>query len=77
MFCVAILPARHAAELEEAGADQVVIRSVEAGLALGSQLLGALGASEIDVSFLKRGIEDSIEARWGRSCGHGAGGRGR
>lgn len=53
----------HAAELEEAGADHVVIRSVEAGLAMGSSLLGALGASELDLNFLKRGIEATIEAR--------------
>ncbi len=74
--CAVSLPGRHAAELEEAGADQVVIRSVEAGLALGSQLLGALGASEIDVSYLKRGIEDSIEARWGLRGTGGGGSRG-
>ncbi|KXZ54882.1 hypothetical protein GPECTOR_4g954 [Gonium pectorale] len=54
---------RHAAELEEAGADHVVIRSVEAGLAMGSALLGGLGASEIDLAFLKRGIGETIEAR--------------
>ncbi|GLC53047.1 hypothetical protein PLESTB_000702300 [Pleodorina starrii] len=54
---------RHAAELEEAGANHIVIRSVEAGLALGSQLLGGLGASEVDLIFLKRGIEETIEAR--------------
>ncbi|GLI67394.1 hypothetical protein VaNZ11_011578 [Volvox africanus] len=54
---------RHAAELEEAGANHVVIRSVEAGLALGSVLLGGLGASDIDLNFLKRGIEETIEAR--------------
>ncbi|EFJ41469.1 hypothetical protein VOLCADRAFT_68169 [Volvox carteri f. nagariensis] len=54
---------RHAAELEEAGANHIVIRSVEAGLALGSMMLGGLGASEIDLNFLKRGIEETIEAR--------------
>jgi hypothetical protein len=53
----------HAAELEEAGANHVVIRSVEAGLALGSVMLGALGASEIDLGFLKRGIGETIGAR--------------
>ncbi|KAG2435789.1 hypothetical protein HXX76_006985 [Chlamydomonas incerta] len=54
---------RHAAELEEAGANRVIIRSVEAGLALGGALLGELGASEADLAYLKRGIEETIEAR--------------
>ncbi|PNW71980.1 hypothetical protein CHLRE_16g687450v5 [Chlamydomonas reinhardtii] len=54
---------RHAAELEEAGASRVIIRSVEAGLALGGALLGEMGASEADLAYLKRGIEETIEAR--------------
>ncbi|KAG2451237.1 hypothetical protein HYH02_003844 [Chlamydomonas schloesseri] len=54
---------RHAAELEEAGASRVIIRSVEAGLALGGALLGELGASEADLAYLKRGIEETVEAR--------------
>ncbi|GFR52487.1 hypothetical protein Agub_g15057 [Astrephomene gubernaculifera] len=54
---------RHAAELAEAGADDTVIRSVEAGLALGARLLGGLGASGLDLAFLKRGIEESVAAR--------------
>ena len=56
-------PPRHAAELEEAGASRVIIRSVEAGLALGGALLGEMGASEADLAYLKRGIEETIEAR--------------
>jgi voltage-gated potassium channel Kch len=54
---------RHAVELKEAGASQVVIRSVEAGLALGTQLLGSFGASENDLAFLRRGLESTVEAR--------------
>ncbi|KAG2498210.1 hypothetical protein HYH03_003961 [Edaphochlamys debaryana] len=54
---------RHAAELEEAGADHVVIRSVEAGLAMGGQLLQELGADDIDLNVVKRGIEETIGAR--------------
>lgn len=36
----AVLCCRHAAQLEDAGASTVVIRSVEAGLALGAQVSG-------------------------------------
>lgn len=41
----------------------MVIRSVEAGLALGSALLGSLGASQVDLDFLRKGVQNSIEAR--------------
>ncbi|MEW5307679.1 MAG: hypothetical protein WDW36_010057 [Sanguina aurantia] len=54
---------RHAAELEQAGADSVVIRSVEAGLALGGQVLQELGTAANEVQFLRKGIEDSVAKR--------------
>ncbi len=54
---------RHAAELQEAGAARVVINNSEAGLTLGSQLLEALGASEVETSMLRRDIAGAMAVR--------------
>lgn len=54
---------RHAAELEDAGADAVVISTSEAGLALGEQLLTRMGVDRQDVSALKREIENVVALR--------------
>lgn len=54
---------RNAAEIKEAGADQVCILSNEAGLNLGSQVLQGLGTLDADITLLKRGISEAMTVR--------------
>jgi hypothetical protein len=66
-------PARHAAELREAGADQACIVSSEAGLNLGTRLLSDLGTPETAISFLRRGIHEALAVRTDAALQHAAG----
>lgn len=57
-------PRSEAAEIEAAGATHVVTSATESGLALGAELLGAMGASRDSVWFLKAGLADALAGRW-------------
>eukprot|EP00798_Chlamydomonas_sp_ICE-L_P017163 gene17163-23474_t len=56
----------HAARLEEAGANSVVLGPTMAGLALGAQVLEGSGVSNDDIAFLRSGITDALVAHMRR-----------
>ncbi len=53
----------HAAELEEAGATQVVLAEAEAGLAVGTRIAQDLGAKEGTVSMLSQALREDMAVR--------------
>eukprot|EP00891_Asterochloris_glomerata_P001180 jgi/Astpho2/1180/Aster-07718 len=60
---VRALDLRHAAELKDAGASNVITATVETGLVLGSSLLQGLGAKSSDLQYLKRALRKQLDAR--------------
>lgn len=61
--CCLLIPHRHAAQLEESGADATVVGSTEAGLSLGYQVLSSLGAAEVDLNYLKQAVDEAMVLR--------------
>ena len=55
----------HASELRQAGATTVTTSEQEAGLGLGSSLLGDLGANENSLNFLTKALRKQITNRVG------------
>ena len=55
----------HASELQQAGATTVTTSEQEAGLGLGSSLLGDLGANENSLNFLTKALRKQITKRIG------------
>ena len=54
---------REAAQLEEAGADLALVGATSAGLALGTEVLGRLGASVAEVESAQRTIQEALTLR--------------
>lgn len=57
------LDLRHAAELTEAGSENVVIASKEAGMTIAEKLLTGLGSRREDVEYLRQGVEQALNLR--------------